>query len=282
MQAWARARQAAGERIACVPTMGCLHAGHLSLVARARAAAERVVLTLFVNPTQFGPGEDFAAYPRDVAHDRDCCEAAGVDVLFLPAAAAMYAPDHSVYVVEESLSSGLCGASRPGHFRGVCTVVAKLFNCVLPRVALFGRKDAQQAAIVRRMVRDLNFPVEVLVAPIVREPDGLALSSRNLRLAPDERRAALGLSRALGEALRAYDAGQRDAAALCDRMRAGMAAHGLRVDYVAAVAADTLTPVDALADGVLLALAAYAGSIRLIDNALLGVDRPPDMPAPAP
>jgi pantoate--beta-alanine ligase len=278
MQAWARARQAAGERIACVPTMGCLHAGHLSLVALARQAADRVVLTLFVNPMQFGPGEDFAAYPRDVAHDRACCEEAGVDVLFMPDSATMYAPDHSVCVVEESLSRALCGASRPGHFRGVCTVVAKLFNCVLPQVALFGRKDAQQAAVVRRMVRDLNFPVEVLVAPIVREPDGLAMSSRNLRLAPDERRAALGLSRALRQAARAYAAGERDAAATLTALRAGMERSGLRVDYAAAVTADTLTPVDKLADGVLLALAAFAGRTRLIDNTLLGLDEFPADP----
>lgn len=266
MQAWSRQRLAAGERIACVPTMGYLHEGHLSLVRRARAQADRVVLTLFVNPTQFGPGEDFAVYPRDPARDQALCEAEGVDVLFMPAAADMYAPDASTAVVEEALSRRLCGASRPGHFRGVCTVVAKLFNCVRPDVAVFGQKDAQQALVIRRMVRDLDFPVEIVVAPIVREPDGLAKSSRNVRLSPAERAAALGLSRALGLAREALARGERDADAVRRRLERELAASGLRTDYVEIVDTRTLEPASLLAPGVLVALAAFAGQTRLIDN----------------
>ncbi len=266
MQAWSRQRLAAGERIACVPTMGYLHEGHLSLVRRARAAADRVVLTLFVNPTQFGPGEDYAVYPRDPARDQALCEAEGVDVLFMPAAADMYAPDASTAVVEEALSRRLCGASRPGHFRGVCTVVAKLFNCVRPDVAVFGQKDAQQALVIRRMVRDLDFPVEIVVAPIVREPDGLAKSSRNVRLSPAERAAALGLSRALGLAREALARGERDADAVRRRLERELAASGLRTDYVEIVDTRTLEPAPLLAPGVLVALAAFAGRTRLIDN----------------
>lgn len=269
MQTWSRQCHAAGERIACVPTMGYLHEGHLSLVRRARAAADRVVLTLFVNPTQFGPGEDFAVYPRNPARDQALCEAEGVDVLFMPAAADMYAPDASVAVVEEALSRRLCGASRPGHFRGVCTVVAKLFNCVQPDAAVFGQKDAQQVLVIRRMVRDLDFPVEIVVAPIVREADGLAMSSRNVRLAPAERRAALGLSRALALARDAFAGGERDSAALRQRLACELAASGLRTDYVEIVDTRTLEPAPQLAPGVLVALAAFAGQTRLIDNCVL-------------
>ena len=269
MQTWSRQCHAAGERIACVPTMGYLHEGHLALVRRARAAADRVVLTLFVNPTQFGPGEDFAVYPRNPARDQALCEAEGVDVLFMPAAADMYAPDASVAVVEEALSRRLCGASRPGHFRGVCTVVAKLFNCVQPDAAVFGQKDAQQVLVIRRMVRDLDFPVEIVVAPIVREADGLAMSSRNVRLAPAERRAALGLSRALALARDAFAGGERDSAALRQRLACELTASGLRTDYVEIVDTRTLEPAPQLAPGVLVALAAFAGQTRLIDNCVL-------------
>ena len=266
MQAWSRERLIAGERIACVPTMGYLHEGHLSLVRRARTAADRVVLTLFVNPTQFGPGEDYAIYPRDPGRDRALCEAEGVDVIFMPTAAEMYAPDASTAVVEEALSRRLCGASRPGHFRGVCTVVSKLFNCVRPDVAVFGQKDAQQALVIKRMVRDLNFPIEIIVAPIVREPDGLALSSRNVRLSAEERKSALGLSRALGMAREAFARGERDAATVRRRIEEELAASGLRTDYVEIVDSGTMEPVAQLAPGVLVALAAFAGQTRLIDN----------------
>ena len=266
MQAWSRERLIAGERIACVPTMGYLHEGHLSLVRRARTAADRVVLTLFVNPTQFGPGEDYAIYPRDPGRDRALCEAEGVDVIFMPTAAEMYAPDASTAVVEEALSRRLCGASRPGHFRGVCTVVSKLFNCVRPDVAVFGQKDAQQALVIKRMVRDLNFPIEIIVAPIVREPDGLALSSRNVRLSAEERKSALGLSRALGMAREAFARGERDAATVRRRIEEELAASGLRTDYVEIVDTGTMEPVAQLAPGVRVALAAFAGQTRLIDN----------------
>ena len=271
MQHWALAQRDARQRIGCVPTMGCLHEGHISLVRQARTLADQVVVTLFVNPTQFGPGEDFSRYPRTLERDLELCRTAGVQAVFLPQPADMYAPDHSIYVLEERLGTGLCGASRPGHFRGVCTVVAKLFNLALPHVAIFGQKDYQQAAIIRRMVRDLNFPVEIVVAPIVREPDGLAMSSRNRYLSAAERLQALGLSRALRVAQEACAAGDADAAAICQRLRDMLAnQHGLRVDYVAAVDGATLAPADRLQPGVVIAIAAFAGKTRLIDNAVLG------------
>jgi pantoate--beta-alanine ligase len=269
MQAWSRSRLAAGERIACVPTMGFLHEGHLSLVRRARQSADRVVLTLFVNPTQFGPNEDFSVYPRDPERDQALCEAGGVDVIFMPAVADMYAPDASIAVVEESLSKVLCGASRPGHFRGVCTVVAKLFNCVLPHVAVFGQKDAQQVIVIQRMVRDLNFPVEIIVAPIVREADGLAMSSRNVRLSAAERQSARGLSRALTRAQAAYAKGNRESDAVRRMIEQELVASGLRTDYVAVVDGGNLTPAPVLSPGVLIAIAAFAGKTRLIDNCIL-------------
>ncbi len=270
MQDWARAQRKAGVRIGLVPTMGYLHAGHLSLVAAARQRSDVVVVSIFVNPVQFGPNEDFASYPRDEARDLALCREAGVAAVFLPAPAAMYAPDASVFVVEERLECGLCGARRPGHFRGVCTVVAKLFNLALPDVAVFGQKDFQQAAVIRRMVRDLNFPVEIVVAPTLREPDGLAMSSRNVYLAGDERRRALGLSRALAAAAEAVAAGPCDAEAVRRRMRDVLAAHELRVDYAEVVKADTLEPVSAAAAaGDVALVAAFCGRTRLIDNRVL-------------
>jgi pantoate--beta-alanine ligase len=273
MQAWSLARRAEGQRIGCVPTMGCLHNGHLSLVTRAQAATDVTVLTLFVNPTQFGPNEDFSRYPRQTERDLALCRDAGVDAVFMPQPADMYAPDHSVYIVEERLGASLCGASRPGHFRGVCTVVAKLFNATLPHVAVFGQKDYQQAAIIRRMTRDLNFPVEIVVAPIVREPDGLALSSRNRYLSANDRRHALGLNRALRQAQEALAAGKTDAVALCANLRFFLEkTNELRVDYIAAVDGETLEPITQLRPGVVIALAAFAGSTRLIDNTILGSD----------
>jgi len=270
MQRWALEQRAAGHRIACVPTMGCLHEGHLSLVKRAQTLADQVVVSIFVNPTQFGPNEDFSRYPRTVERDLELCRAAGVQAVFLPQATDMYVADHSVYVIEERLGGGLCGAARPGHFRGVCTVVAKLFNLTLPHAAIFGQKDYQQAAIIRRMARDLNFPVEIVVAPIVREADGLALSSRNRFLSAEERQRALGLNRALRFAQEACTAGDTDAAALCRRLHVTLVdTDGLRVDYVAAVDGDTLEPAVRLQPGVVIALAAFAGKPRLIDNTML-------------
>ena len=271
MQRWALEQRAAGLRIGCVPTMGCLHEGHLSLVARAKRLADRTVLTLFVNPTQFGPNEDFNRYPRTVDRDLQLCRDAGVDAVFLPQSSEMYLPDHSMVVNEDRISRGLCGASRPGHFSGVCTVVAKLFNIVLPQVAVFGQKDYQQVAIIRRLVRDLNFPVEIVVAPTVRENDGLAMSSRNRNLSPDERARALGLSAALRLAQDAFAVGETDAAAVCRRMSDLMEkSFALRVDYVSAVDGDTLEAAARLHAGVVLAVAAFCGNTRLIDNAILG------------
>ncbi len=269
MQAWAAETKRAGKRLGLVPTMGFLHEGHLSLVRLARERCDVVAMSIFVNPTQFGPNEDFSRYPRAVARDLELCVGASVDVVFLPQPADMYAPDVSVAVEEERLSLGLCGASRPGHFRGVCTVVAKLFNIALPDMAVFGQKDYQQAAVIRRMVRDLNFPVELVVAPILRDPDGLAMSSRNTYLSAAERSMGLGLSQALALARDAAAAGEGDADAVRKRMRAHLEGKGLRVDYVAVVDADTLEPVAELARGQVALVAAYAGKTRLIDNAML-------------
>ncbi|MBR2066372.1 MAG: pantoate--beta-alanine ligase, partial [Kiritimatiellae bacterium] len=188
MQKWAKARRRAGAKIALVPTMGYLHEGHLSLIAKAKArGADEIVVSVFVNPVQFGPNEDYAAYPRDEKADLAKCRAAGATAVFFPTPANMYLDGHSTYVVEERLSQGLCGARRPGHFRGVCTVVAKLFNLVSPDFAVFGQKDYQQAQVIKRMVRDLNFGIEIIVAPIIREPSGLARSSRNTYLSADGR-----------------------------------------------------------------------------------------------
>lgn len=266
---WSRAQRAENRRVGFVPTMGYLHAGHLSLVAEAKQHAEAVVVSIFVNPTQFGPNEDFAKYPRDEQRDLELCREAGVAAVFLPSPADMYAPDASVFVDEAALQGGLCGARRPGHFRGVCTVVAKLFNIVQPDVAVFGQKDFQQAAIVRRMARDLNFPVAVVVAPILREPDGLAMSSRNVYLSARERQQALGLSRALEAAEAAVNAGVTSADALRAQMREVMEKHGLRVDYAEVVHADTLAPVGEVANGNVALVAAYCGKTRLIDNKVM-------------
>ena len=270
VQLWAMQQRAAGHRIGCVPTMGCLHEGHISLVRQAQTLADQIVVTIFVNPTQFGPNEDFNRYPRPLEQDLELCRAAGVQAVFLPKPADMYATDHSIYIDEELLGRGLCGASRPGHFRGVCTVVAKLFNLTLPHVAIFGQKDYQQVAIIRRMVRDLNFPVEIVVAPIVREADGLAMSSRNRYLSTEERQNALGLSRALQLAQEALVSGACDAPTLCQRLQQMLEQeYALRVDYVAAVDSDTLKPAARLHSGVVIAIAAYCGKTRLIDNAVL-------------
>jgi len=279
MQQAALAWRRAGKRIGLVPTMGFLHEGHLSLVRLARQHADAVVLSLFVNPTQFGPAEDFGRYPR--AFERDCalCEAAGVDVIFHPEPEAMYPAGHSVFVVEDALSKGLCGGSRPGHFRGVLTVVAKLFNLTQPDVAVFGQKDAQQARVIRQLARDLNFPVAIVLAPIVREPEGLAMSSRNAYLSPAERCDALCLSRALKAARRLYRAGEREAGALRAAAEGELAATpAARIDYVALVDADTLQPVERAERPILLALAAWIGKTRLIDNLGLPDDTLSNLP----
>ena len=272
LQAWALAERAAGRRVGLVPTMGNLHEGHLSLVRIAKGRADRVVVSDFVNPTQFGPNEDYAAYPRTFEDDCAKCEAEGVNAVFHPAPGAMYAADASVSLVENALSKVLCGASRPGHFNGVCTVVAKLFLLAQPHVAVFGQKDAQQLCVIRRMVRDLFFPVEIVAAPISREADGLARSSRNQYLNPVERAQAPVLHWALGAAEGAWAGGQRDADALKAVMRQVLSGAALaKPEYVELVDAETLEALEGpVTRPALAALAVRFGGTRLIDNTVLG------------
>ena len=266
-----RALRSEGGVVGFVPTMGYLHAGHLSLIALSRARAARTVVSVFVNPTQFGPNEDFEKYPRDEQHDLALCEDAGVDVVFIPARADMYAADASVSIEENHLSRVLCGRSRPVHFAGVCTVVAKLFHIVQPDVAVFGQKDAQQVAVIRRMVRDLFFAVEIVVAPIIREEDGLALSSRNVYLRPEERREALGLSQTLLGIRERWQGGIRAAPMLSAWGQDYLQRHysGVELEYLVFCDADSLVPVEVVDAGCLVALAARVGCTRLIDNILL-------------
>jgi pantoate--beta-alanine ligase len=273
MQRLARQWHNAARPVAFVPTMGFLHAGHLSLMTRARQAcgpAGVVVTSIYVNPAQFGPGEDFSRYPRDLPRDAALCRQAGVDVLFTPSDAEMYPPDFSVSVSEDRLAKVMEGVTRPHHFRGVTTVVAKLFNAVLPTAAIFGAKDFQQAAIIRRMIRDLNFPIKLIVAPIVREPDGLALSSRNKYLSPAERRQAPVLFLALQTAQAAVARRPLPRAVLQKKIRLLLSSQpSARVDYVEFFDPATLQPVSPVKPGVRLALAVWLGQTRLIDNAEL-------------
>lgn len=259
----------AGETVALVPTMGFLHEGHLSLVRLAKKKARRVVVSVFVNPTQFGPNEDFAQYPRDERRDFALLRAEGVDAVFAPTPEEMYGAEATVSLVESKLSKVMCGAFRPIHFAGVLTVVLKLFNASRADVAVFGRKDAQQLAVIRRMVRDLDVPVKIVGAPLVREKDGLALSSRNTYLSPAEHERALALHEALDEAEADYRAGRTDPRRAIAKIEKALAKACDRVDYVVAVDADTLEPVKKLGPNTLLALAAYVGRTRLIDNHLL-------------
>ena len=259
-----------GPTLGLVPTMGALHAGHLSLVAAARADCDLVAASIFVNPTQFGPNEDYASYPR--TFDEDCrkLEAAGVQLLFAPSATEMYPPGNTTFVDPGPIATHLDGASRPGHFRGVATIVARLFNIVQPDRAYFGQKDAAQVAILRHIVRDLNLPVEIAVCPIVREPDDLALSSRNRYLSAEERRRALILSRALAAAESLARTGESSAETLRAALLTVFAADPeTTLDYVAIVDPDTLLPVADTTHGALLAVAAFIGKTRLIDNLLL-------------
>ena len=253
-----------------VPTMGALHEGHLSLVRAGRAACDAVVVSIFVNPTQFGPNEDFAKYPRTFEADCAALEREGVDLIFAPTAEEMYPADASTFVDVEGVSGRLDGASRPGHFRGVATVVAKLFNIVGPDKAFFGQKDAAQVAVLRKMVRDLNFPLELMVCPIVRDPDGLAMSSRNRYLSPEERRQALVLSRALREAERLASSGVTQSQDLIAAAQAIIAREPqVRVDYLKVVDPNTLEDIADTSRGALVAVAAFVGTTRLIDNVLL-------------
>jgi pantoate--beta-alanine ligase len=271
MRARAEDQRRDGRRICVVPTMGYLHEGHLSLLRAGRARSDLLVMTLFVNPTQFGPSEDLARYPRDEAGDLDKARAAGVDLVFAPDAAAMYPDGYQTTVEVRELAAPLCGASRPGHFSGVASVVAKLFHITQPHVAVFGQKDFQQLAIIRRMVRDLDFAIEIVGMPIIREPDGLALSSRNAYLSPEERRQALALSRGLRSAEARFTAGERRAAALVEAARAEIAASRLaRVDYVELRDAGSLREIEVVDAPAVLALAVFFGKTRLIDNSVLG------------
>lgn len=267
-----RASVAPGQTVGLVPTMGYLHAGHMSLVQAARAQCDIVAVSIFVNPTQFGPNEDFARYPRDMERDLGLLREAGVDWVFTPTPEVMYPPGYSTYVSVESVTEPLEGAARPGHFRGVATVVAKLFNMVQPHRAYFGQKDAQQVVVVRRMVEDLNFPLEVVIVPTMREPDGLAMSSRNVYLSPEERQAALVLYRALNAAKEAWDKGERRGSLLREPMRRTLAAEPLaQPDYVSVADPRTLQELDESrqATRALASLAVRIGKTRLIDNFLL-------------
>ena len=269
MRSACRAARASGKRLGFVPTMGALHEGHLSLVRAAKTSCDLVAASIFVNPAQFGPNEDLAKYPRDFERDRDLLQREGVELLFAPSVEEMYPAGAVTWVTVGELSSRLDGLSRPGHFRGVTTVVAKLFHIVEPDAAFFGQKDAAQLAIIRRMVRDLNFPVEIVACPIVREPDGLAMSSRNAYLDPLQRKQALVLYRSLTKVKKLWDAGERDAAKLAAAGREEVEEKSVRLDYFEIVDAQSLEPIENVAQGALVAAAAYVGSTRLIDNLVL-------------
>lgn len=261
-----------GLSVGLVPTMGYLHEGHASLVDKARAECDRVIVSDFVNPTQFAPNEDLEAYPRDFEHDCKLLEEHGCDLVFYPSVEEMYAPNAATYVeILDEMPKQLCGKTRPIHFRGVCTVVSKLFNIVQPDKAFFGQKDAQQLAIIRRMVRDLSYGIEIVGCPIVRESDGLAKSSRNTYLNADERKAALVLSKAIFRAEESVRSGITESEKIISEMTEMISAEPLaKIDYVSAVDGETMLPVDKITNGVLVAMAVYIGKTRLIDNFIAG------------
>jgi len=270
MRSASRAAKTAGKRVGFVPTMGALHEGHLSLVRSAKAQCDVVAASIFVNPTQFGPNEDFSKYPRAFERDRELFAKEGVELLFAPAVEEMYPAGAVTYVTVEGMSERLCGKSRPGHFRGVTTVVSKLFNIVEPDIAFFGQKDAAQVAIIRRMVRDLDIPVEIAVCPIVREADGLAMSSRNTYLDLQQRKAALVLYRSLQKVKREFESGESNAAKLAEQGRKLFAQEpSVRLDYLEIVAPDNLEALDNIESSALVAVAAFLGATRLIDNFIL-------------
>ena len=269
-RAASRALHREGKRIGFVPTMGALHEGHLSLVRAARAQCDAVTASIFVNPTQFGPNEDFSKYPRTAERDHELLLGENVDFIFEPSVEEMYSGNATTFVTVEDLSGKLDGRSRPGHFRGVTTVVSKLFHIVEPDLAFFGQKDAAQCAVIRKMVCDLILPVQIVVCPIVREPDGLAMSSRNRYLSPEERQRALVLRRSLDRIEEGFESGQRDAAVLIEAGREVFAAEpGARLDYLEIVDPDTLDPVKQISAPALVAVAAFLGTTRLIDNTVL-------------
>jgi pantoate--beta-alanine ligase len=270
LRAWSRTAHKNGQSVGLVPTMGALHAGHASLIRAARGRCDQVAVSIFVNPTQFGPNEDYASYPRTFEADCALAQSDGADVIFAPAVPEFYPDGAATFVEVEGLSNRLDGASRPGHFRGVATVVTKLFVAAEPDQAFFGQKDAAQVAVLRRMTTDLRLATEIVVCPIVREPDGLALSSRNVYLTPAQRQQALALSRAIGAVESLVGHGQRDAWILFEAARAVFGAEpDVRVDYIALVDWATLQPVKVAAPGTLFAVAAWVGETRLIDNTIL-------------
>lgn len=262
-----------GQKIGFVPTMGYLHEGHMSLIDAA-GENDKVVVSIFVNPMQFGPNEDLASYPRDLEHDAVMCEAHGVDLIFHPTPEEMYGESFYSYVDMNVLTQELCGLSRPVHFRGVCTVVAKLFNIVTPDKAYFGQKDAQQLAIIKRMVKDLNMPLQIVGCPIVREEDGLAKSSRNTYLSKEERKAALVLSRSIFLGKEMVEKGERDAKKVITAMTAEIEKEPLaKIDYVKMVDLETMQQVETIEGGILTAIAVYIGKTRLIDNFMFGLGK---------
>jgi pantoate--beta-alanine ligase len=264
--------RAQGNRIGFVPTMGYLHEGHLRLIDIARQHSDFVVVSIFVNPTQFGPHEDFASYPRDFERDRTLCEARGTDLIFAPEVSEIY-PERSLITFQiEKLADRLCGARRPGHFNGVVLVVSKLFNIVQPDIAVFGQKDAQQLIIIKRLVQDLNFPVRIIAAPTVREPDGLAMSSRNVYLSPTQRAQSTVLYKSLQRAKALIESGERDPQQIIAEMRKLIATVSeAKIDYIEIVRVSDLQPIEKLDGLVLIALAVYFGKARLIDNIILDV-----------
>lgn len=266
MGSWVRQRQLAGKRVGFVPTMGCLHAGHLSLARQAAERCDDVVVSIFVNPTQFGPHEDFQRYPRQLAADIEMLKPLGVGAVFAPTTDVMYPAGHSTFVEPPKVSVRWEGERRPGHFRGVATIVLKLFHLVPAQLSVFGQKDYQQALVIQHMVRDLNVPMELLLAETTREPDGLAMSSRNRYLSSSDRQRALGLWRALQEAQRLFTAGATRAATLEQAMSSILAQHVDRTDYVAIVDPQSLEPVEEVQAGTRLLVAAHLGTTRLIDN----------------
>ena len=263
-------RRSLSGTVGLVPTMGYLHEGHLSLIRRARAECDHVVVSIFVNPAQFGPQEDLSSYPRDPDRDLSLIEPLGTDLVWMPTAEIMYPQGYQTWVEVETVTRPLEGSKRPGHFRGVTTVVAKLFNGVQPQRAYFGQKDAQQAAVIRQMTRDLNFPIEIIICPIVREPDGLAMSSRNVYLDAEERRAATVLYRSLNAAKNVYENGERDPEKLRQIMREVIASEPLaQMQYVSCADYDTLQELETVAGKTLLSMAVFVGKTRLIDNFVL-------------
>jgi pantoate--beta-alanine ligase len=266
MSAEADAARARGERIVLVPTMGALHAGHVTLLEEGRGRGDRLVLSIFVNPTQFGPKEDLAKYPRPIEADLEKAAQSGVDVVFMPTAAAMYPPGYQTFIEVRDLQQGLCGDVRPGHFVGVATVVCKLFTIVRPHIAIFGEKDFQQLAVVTRMAADLNLGVQIVPSPTVREPDGLAMSSRNVYLSPDERARAVALSQGLRAAEAAVAAGERNGAKVIAAARSIIKPAVDRLDYLELRDALSLAPISSLAGEAVMLVAAFVGNTRLIDN----------------